>query len=102
MRFDYWIDEYIRATRNNNVVVDIPDDELAQLASECDDREEFEDKLKDWLYECEWDNVDNTEINDEETDDSEHNNDFYEAISEAWDRFFQEEEDGEVEGRRKL
>lgn len=102
MRFEYSIDESVRGNRRNYVVVNIHDDRLAELASECDDRDEFEDRLNDWLQEVEWDNVQDCEDEIDETDDMEHCNDFYAAISDAADRFFQEEEDGEVEGRRKL
>ena len=102
MDFEYSIDESVRGNRRNYIVVTLPDDKLAELASECDDRDEFEDRLNDWLQDVEWNNVQDCEDEIDETDDMEHCNDFYAAISDAADRFFQEEEDGEVEGRRKL
>ena len=101
MRFEYNITEYCRGTRDNSIDLEIPDNELEDLASECEDREEFEDRLRDWLYDCEWDNVSDTEDEITDTDDSEHCDNFYDCIADACDRFFAkgtEEGDSSAEG----
>lgn len=101
MRFDYTIYENIRGTRSNNAIVDISDNELAQLASECDDREEFEDRLRDWLYNCEWDNINDFEDEIDDSEETEHGNDFYSCISEACDKFFGDDTTDNVDSRRR-
>ncbi len=101
MRFEYNIVEYVRGTRDNFVRLDIPDRELEDLASECEDREEFEDKLRDWLYDCELDNVDGVEDEVTDTDDSEHLDNFYDCVSEACDRFFGDDTTDDVDSRRR-
>lgn len=102
MRFDYTIYENTRGTRRNYVTVDISEQELQDLAAECDDKEEFEDRLRDWLYDCEWDNVQDCEDEIDDSEETDHGDDFYSCISEAADKFFGDEDDGEVGGRRKL
>jgi hypothetical protein len=101
MRFEYNITEYCRGTRDNSISLDIPDNELEDLARECDSREEFEDKLRDWLYDCEWDNVDDVEDEVTDTDDSEHCDNFYDCISEACDKFFGDDTTDDVDSRRR-
>lgn len=101
MRFEYNITEYCRGTRDNSISLDIPDNELEDLARECDSRDEFEDRLKDWLWDCEWDNVADVEDDITETDDIEHSDNFYSYVSEACDKFFGDDTTDDVDSRRR-
>lgn len=101
MNFEYTITECCRGTRDNSISLDIPDNELEDLARECKDREEFEDKLRDRLYDCEWNNVADVEDYITDTDDSEHCDNFYDCISKACDKFFGDDTTDDVDCRRR-
>jgi len=95
MNFEYTITEYCRGTRDNFVNLEIPDNELEDLARE------FEDRLRDWLYDCEWDNVTDTEDDITDTDDSEHCDNFYDCVYKACDKFFGDDTTDNVNSRRR-
>lgn len=101
MNFEYTITEYCRGTRDSSISLDIPDNELEDLARECEDREEFEDKLRDWLYDREWNNVADVEDDITDTDDSEHCDDFYDCVDKACDKFFGDDTTDNVDSRRR-
>lgn len=96
MRFNMW--EYTRVTRD--CVIDIPDEEIRKIAEECiengDSLEGFIDAVRDFCYDYKWDYIYNSDIYDEETDDSEMQSNFDEAldeIEEAYESWFIEDED---------
>lgn len=101
MRFEYNITEYGRGNRDNFMSFDISDNELEDLARECDDRDEFEDSLRDWLYDCEWGHVASVEDEITDVDDIEYCDNFYDCISEACDRFFGDDTTDDVDSRRR-
>lgn len=101
MLFDYTIYESIRGIRSNNAIVNISDQELQDLASECDDRDEFEDRLRDLLYECEWDNINDFEDEVDDSEETDHGDNFYDCLTEACDKFFGDDTTDNVDSRRR-
>lgn len=96
MRFNMW--EYTRVTRD--CVIDIPDEEIRKIAEECrengDSLEDFIEAVKDFCYDYKWDYVQDSDIYDEETDETEMQDNFRDAlndIEEEYESWFIYDED---------
>lgn len=80
MRFNMW--EYTRCT--HDVTIDIPDEDIRKIAEECRDRgeslEDFINAVREYCYDNKWVYIDNSDIFDEETDDSEMQDNFQDAL----------------------
>lgn len=93
MRVNYTFYEYGRATRSNEVSFDIDADVFREIVDGCDDREEAEEAIRDYLCNYEWDNVDSDEIYDFECDDTEHEDNFDSAVDDLMNEFWVEPEE---------
>lgn len=81
MRFTVY--EYFSGT--DEVTIEIPDEEIKQLAEECrnngDDRDIFEDTLRQYVYDNRWDyEVSREESHDRDYTDNDFADDFNEGI----------------------
>lgn len=80
MIFNMW--EYTRCTRN--CVIDIPDEEIRKIAEECrengDSLEDFIEAVKDFCYDSKWDYMQASDIYNEDTDDTEMQDNFNDAL----------------------
>ena len=92
MRFNMW--EYTRVQRD--CTVDIPDEEIRKIAEECrqngDSLEYFIDSVRDFCYDNKWDYLQYSDIYDEDTDDTEMQDNFEDAlndIEELYESWFQ-------------
>ena len=96
MRFNMW--EYTRVTRD--CVIDIPDEEIRKIAEECrengDSIEDFIDAVRDFCYDYKWDYIQYSGIYDEDTDDTDMQDNFYDALDDIeteYENWFQDDED---------
>lgn len=96
MRFNMW--EYTRCTRD--CTIDIPDEEIRKIAEECrengDSLEDFIEAVRDFCYDYKFDYLDDSDIYDEETDDTEMQDNFEDALDDVeaiYESWFQYDED---------
>lgn len=96
MRFNMW--ECTRCTRD--CTIDIPDEEIRKIAEECREKnyclEDFIDAVRDFCYDHKWDYLQDSDIYDEDTDDTEMQDNFFDALDDIgtdYEHWFVEDED---------
>lgn len=81
--------EWTSVTRYNSFRV--PDEEIKELFKKHrklkTDPDDFKDVLYNYLHDIKWENQEDSEIADEETDDTEWDDDVYEFIDETVDEY---------------
>jgi hypothetical protein len=90
--------EYTRVQRD--CVIDIPDEEIRKIAEEYRQKEysleDFREAVRDFCYDHRWDYIQDSDIYDEETDDTEMQDNFHDALDDIetdYEHWFQYDED---------